>query len=758
MKNYLSPCFMAGLLMLSGCSSVEKSADESVRPLPFAQNQTRLAEVDSDEELVVSQIASEKNDQQIQRDFNFPTRLSSITDENVMGGQYPSGLIKGIPDASMMVDVKLDFNAVDINEVVATFAAPTLLNFGYLVDPSVSGAVTMVVDTKMTAQQAWDTFEHILWLGGAYASVNPGFIHILPFDKMPQERRMFAEHELQPNVIVDFIPIKYKKSGDIANQLKVFMTEGANVTDLSDSNTLVIVEAPANIEKIRELVARLDNRGEREWPAKCFQCTEVEADVLAEELNQLLPVLGFPVATGAGASGGAIKVVALPRVGAVVVSAALPEVVDEVGRWVNSLDRSDMMDKEEIYFFNARHTTVDKLTQALEAFFNADITISETNSNSTSSSRSRSKSTSGLSSSSSNRSTTSTSSTSNRSSSSTSSNSRKSNASSGNNGDGKKLTTSVFDTEVLGFADAENNRITIKATPRTWVVMKAFLERHDLPPRQVSIQATIADISLTDSTEFGVSYAISKLFTQGKYQGSGVSAGAGALKDLFTGTMVENIAALSGVSSGLGLIIQHANDPIAFVSAVAGKGNVKILSEPQLVVMSGSEAYLQAGKKIAIATGSTTYTSSEGNTTNTYEYTDVGVLMTVTPYITAGHEVRLVIAQETSTPASSISNAITPDIETKKIETEMLIPDGATVMMGGMIQTTKRETRNGIPLLKDIPIIGYLFSQNSFAEDRTELLVMVTVNVIDIDDYQEELIRKYKASLEQIASSNHETY
>ncbi len=772
MYSFAKKCLLlatAATILLSGCATSKNQADQEqlatgeTRPLPFAKiTLDRKASTLSDAPIHVDD-SQDKKSISPDRNFAFPGRISNRETNDKLRTPYPNNLLKGIPDPNTQVTVQLAFNAADLSEVVAAFAAPSLLNFSYLVDPSVKGAVTLSVDTQMTAKDAWQTFEHILWLSGAYASMNSGFIHILPFDKMPRERRLFATHSIQPNVVVDFTTIRYKKSADIANQLKPFITEGASITDLPDSNTLVIVEAPANIEKIRELVSRLDSKGEREWPCGTFQCSEVEADILADELQQLLPVLGYPVATGTGASGGAIKLVALPRVGCIIVSAALPEVVNEVGKWIKAIDRSDMLDKEEIFFYNVTHTTVDKLASAMEAFFNTTITYNSstlsggsTSSSSKSSSSSLTSSSSSSSNSSSSRSTTSTRNTS----------SNRNNKSSNNKNKDKddKLTTSVFDTEVIVFADQESNRLTIKTTPRTWSLIKAFLDRHDVPSRQVSIKAIITEITLDKSTEFGVSYAASQLIKHNSIVGSGAYAGAGQIGELFkdaAGTAVTSMLQNWG-SAGLGLVFQKGTDPLALVTAVAGEGRTKILSEPQLIVVSGSEAYLQAGQQIAVPTETTNYTNSSGNTSTNYEYKDVGVIMTVTPYITAGNEVRLTIQQEVSAVEASstnTNNSQAPNFSTKKISTEMTVKDNSTILMGGMIKNSETVTRSGIPFLRDIPILGLLFGYDNRINIRTELLVLITVNVIDPENFQDELIRRYKNSLEEIAKSQKsETY
>ena len=128
--------------------------------------------------------------------------------------------------------------------------------------------------------------------------------------------------------------------------------------------------------------------------------------------------------------------------------------------------------------------------------------------------------------------------------------------------------------------------------------------------------------------------------------------------------------------------------------------------------------------------------------------------MEVTPYITAGNDVRIDIEQEVSsaiaqTDAALASN-VPPSIDKKKMSTELVVPDNTTLLMGGMIQTQARETYSGIPLLMDIPYIGAIFRSNSKEKVRTELLLLLTVNVIDSKNPQEELVRKYRASLEEI--------
>ena len=139
-----------------------------------------------------------------------------------------------------------------------------------------------------------------------------------------------------------------------------------------------------------------------------------------------------------------------------------------------------------------------------------------------------------------------------------------------------------------------------------------------------------------------------------------------------------------------------------------------------------------------------------------YEYVETGVIMEVTPYITAGNDVRLEISQEVSSVGDQTDINVPPQIVEKKLKTSLVIPDNSTLLMGGMIQNVNMDVKSGIPLLKDIPYIGQLFRQNRHSNSRTELLVLLTVNVIDSKNPQEELIRRYKASLEEIEKATKE--
>jgi type II secretion system protein D len=717
---------VAAVIGLAGCQYGAKTEPQPGLPARAAEAPA-AADLWDEKPLVVDTVVPER-EQGLEARTPLPERRA-VTPTEVPVSQYPENLIKGVEDPEAKVQVTLNLDAMQITQLVEAFAQ--ILQFSYLVDPGIAnkGAVTINVDSEMTAREAWETFEHILWLSGAYASRNPGFIHILPFDKMPKERRLLFKGEILANVEVVLIPVRYRKSGDMANLIEPFKTEGATIKDLTDSNTLLIVEAPANMPKMRELIAELDNRGEAAWPHLCLPCRNVDVEELQADLETILPTLGFPV-TNKSPSNGAVKLAALPRIQCIIVSAAMQDVLDEVERWVKALDTADLMERENIYWYNVKHSTAEQLKEALEVFFNTQAT--------TGTRPSRTKSTSSKA----------------RATSSSRRGGRpeeprtqevpvqqpqqKSQTTKPKEA-GEEVGGTIFDTPVVVLVDEVRERLTIRTTPRAYALVEALLQRQDVSPRQVSIQATIADVTLAENTEYGFSYAAKEFVSRNGDKVSVVSSGIGGIPaDL----SAQNFAFLFKDRSG---------DPLAFIKAVAGEGNTRVLSEPQIIVLSGEEAQINVGERVPVPTEAyTTYGGSSDNLRTNYEYEDTGVIMEVKPHVTAGNDVRLEIRQEVSDAAASEDPAIPPRITNKVIESVLTIADGATVVMGGLIRSKHTDASSGWLFLKDIPYLGVLFRTNKTTDDRTELLVMLTVNVVETESQVEHLLRRYRAALAHI--------
>jgi len=644
-------------------------------------------------------------------------------------------LIKLIKDPDKIEKFGVNFDATTIPEVVEIFR--TILNFGYIIDPSVKGAVTCKInETPMARKDILKLFEHILWLSGSYANVDNGIMNIMPLTSMAKDPHAF--HDPEANVVVTFVPIHFAKSGNIIKNLQPFMTTGSTVTDLADQNTLLIVESPENMPKITDLIKALDNPGEAAWPHIILTCQFTDAEVVVDELKDLLPVLGFPV-TDKASTGGQIKMTVLPRQQVIVVSAALSAVLQEVERWHKVLDSSDSAEEENIFVYNVKHSDTESLTALLNTFFNASTSSSPiSNSNSTSSRADKRfpgrtgglrRGTSGL---------------------RGKTTKRRSRTTTNSNKEGD----TIFDTSVIIYASESYNRLTIRTTNRAYALIKALLQRHDIPVKQVSIEAVIADITLTKSTEFGFAYALEHKdwqtgvdFTRGKVSWTDSGSHWGS-KGSVMGLYPANPALGAGGGIAAGIL---KGDKIMFLKAVAGKGNVKVVSRPSLMAKTGKTASISYGQRVPIKTGSYTNTASAGSSHDSYQYQDTGIKLDVEPIITAGNMVNLKVSIDISDVVETkIGLTDQPSFSTNKIESELVVADNGTVMMGGLISTKITDSHSGIPVLKDIPYLGKIFRSNYKRKDRSEMLIMITVRIIDDENSLKTLLERYKAALKSI--------
>jgi len=514
----------------------------------------------------------------------------------------------------------------------------------------------------------------------------------------------------------------YLKSSELSGHLKPFMTDGATLTDIPGNNSLLIVEAPANMPKLRELVSQLDNKGEAAWPHICLRCHQVDAEVVREELEALLPVLGFPV-TNKGPSGGQVKLTSIPRLQVLVASAALKEVLDEVERWCRLLDRTDKTAKENLFFYNVRHSNAEHLSEVLTVFFNTSATKSGKPSK-TKSTSSKATPTTG------------------RTSSSSPSSPSRASARKATREKGEGEEETVFDTPVVVYVDEVNNRLTIRTTHRAYALVKALLERQDVPQRQVMIEAAVAEVRLSENTEFGFAYAAREKF--GRYDFKHAAVHTAIFDD--KGIPLEPKSFATGVVMSLA----NGDDKVAFLKAVAGDSNVRVLSAPQILAASDEEASINVGARVPVKTSD--YTDTSGTSSRaTYQYEDTGTILTVTPHITAGNEVQLDVKQEVSDAVETTTGVTdSPTILNKILQTTLVIPDGSTVMMGGLIGTRNEDGHTGVPFLRDVPGLGMLFRTNKKSSARTELLVLITVNVIDQTTKTERLVGRYAAALREI--------
>ncbi len=645
-----------------------------------------------------------------------------------------------------LVEVTLTQDSTPIRLVVRMFA--DYLKFDYLIDPQVNGNVAISVNkSKMTKRQAWEMLEQMLWLCGAYCSQEGQVVHILPFAKMPQDRRVLAEHDPQANVQVVLIQIRNAASKDILEKIKSFITPGATAMDITHQNSILLIETPANVAKLQSLVKLLDQKNKNNWPQAVIQCVNVSAPRIKNELVSILPILGFPVsADNVQSEPGGISLISLDRLQVIIASAANEEALIELKKWVGILDRTDVGEQEQVFIYKVVNSRADQLLSAISVIFPTEsmvLAVGESSSGSSASTSASTPSTGGTGLKSSNAF------------SLTGGGSTKSSAtttSTSTNSSGKtpsaddKGPSSVFEVPVKVFADGVHNRMVIRTTPRTYAMMRAVLERLDTVAAQVLLQVMVSEVTLTDDTQFGLEFSAKR--------------GEGDAQSLFgTDWITLKKDANGNPQPGFSYLLTNKKNPeekFAYIRAVAGKGKVKVLSSPQILVASHSEAKISVGDRVPIVTNQITDTSSVtvNNTTvlnSAVEYVDTGIILTITPHVTEGGLITMELEQIVSDAKKTTSSNIdSPTISERILKTALAIRDGGTVIVGGIIKEKVEETNRSLPIISEINFLSKLLGNTTSSTTRTEMIVIITGRIIDEHSNIEEITARYKQALKAI--------
>jgi len=261
-----------------------------------------------------------------------------------------------------------------------------------------------------------------------------------------------------------------------------------------------------------------------------------------------------------------------------------------------------------------------------------------------------------------------------------------------------------------------------KATGRDYRIIKEVLKKLDIVPRQVLINVVIAEITLNGSLEYGVQWFL-KDSAQDNYKLQGI---------LDDGTERAIDTALGAGSRGLTVALFDSEDLLrGLIRALETEGEVNILSSPNILAVDNKEAVIEVGEQVPIPTGETV--TEGGNTITSIQYRDTGVLLAVTPHINSSGLIKIELVQEVSEIGTefTISDVTANSFLNRKAQTSLVIEDGQTIILGGLMRSKLDTSGSGIPFLRRIPLLGYLFGGTSKEIEKTELIFLITPRVIN---------------------------
>ncbi len=273
----------------------------------------------------------------------------------------------------------------------------------------------------------------------------------------------------------------------------------------------------------------------------------------------------------------------------------------------------------------------------------------------------------------------------------------------------------LLEREVTVQGDQKSNRLLIGVSPRYKEAIDRIVQELDSTPPQVMIQVLLAEVTLDASESWGMNISIAP-FGDRNYNGAFLAAGAGVA----TALGVPNLTVAS-------------DDFALLIRALEAQGRLEVLSRPQILVRNNEKAHIQVGEDVAITDGVDTY--NNGNSRATITRQKVGVILDVTPSISADGFVNMQVQPEISAVSARTTqiseNFAAPIIDLRTVTTNVSVRDGETVVIGGLIQTREEERRSKVPLLGDIPGVGEVFKSRQYNRSKTELLVIITPKIVE---------------------------
>jgi general secretion pathway protein D len=271
-------------------------------------------------------------------------------------------------------------------------------------------------------------------------------------------------------------------------------------------------------------------------------------------------------------------------------------------------------------------------------------------------------------------------------------------------------------------ADLINNSVLIYARPDEYKLIERTLIQLDRPKLQVAIDVTIAEVTLNDQLNYGVQFFLA----------------GGAVSNTVTGTIpsiINNVSSNNAATAttgpaltgGLNIIAGHPAAPRVVINALSQLTDVKILSNPSLVVVDNGDASLEVGDQVPISTGSANVLSANNAVVNTIDYKNTGVILHVQPHVNYNGSVMLDIDQLVSEPTGP---TLTPTISTREVKSTISVISGQTVLLAGMIQDQQTKSRGGVPILNQLPFVGAAFGTTGKSQVRTELIMFIRPQII----------------------------
>ena len=605
--------------------------------------------------------------------------------------------------------IVFNFEGADIKRVVALVIG-RILNENYLIDPNVKGTVTLKTEKPLNRDTVFYMLESVLDLYGAKISRRKGHYRIYP--KETPGASVLGLGDIDARMKLGFgyrvVPLEYVSASEMVKILETVTGEERDIRADDMRNLIILGGTSENVSNMLNAIELFDVDWMQNTNVALVRVNHTDVDDVIEDLRVMIAAN-----QGEVESGGVLRLETIERLNSILVITRQFSYLERVRDFVRKLDVPAQGAGSRLYVYPVKYSTADDLAGLLETLFDTkggqeeDTTGEEdlTGPGSYPVTLSLALPT-----------------------------------------EEKAKPIVAADAPASGTGDAagteepaaaqirivpvpDSNSLLIFATPSQFASIELALEQLDTPPLQVLMEVTIMDVQLTGDLAYGIQW-----FLENGAAGDSDSATLG------DGLTFAQTFSYAGVRDG--------GDLRAVLGLLSAEGKVEVLSSPSVLVRNNNSASIRVGNQQPVPTAAL---NPDGTIiASSVSYRDTGVLLEIEPSITSSGTVNVEITQQV-TDVGEIDVATSQrTFLNRNLSTSVSVDNGETIILGGLIRTNKAITRSGVPGLRDIPGIGFLFGKTVTSDVRVELVMMLSPRIIRNPGENSDVIEEYKAKFQNL--------
>ena len=508
--------------------------------------------------------------------------------------------------------------------------------------------------------------------------------------------------------VFQLVELQSVRVNDVTNLLNVAFksSDALNIQPDSNRNAVLLMGRPELVRQALEAIKVFDQPYMRGRASARLEPAFVSADELSKRLVDVLSAEGYgaSVFAGGASAGAAILVLPVNAANTVLVFSSDRKVLQHAIDWARSIDKPNpTAGTDGLFYYMVKNTRASELAKTITGIRNNSGSNTGSGRDAIDSSKVGQTATPAV----------------------TTTASAAAGAMSGGDLTGGKLTL-----------DEPRNALIYQGSGTDWGRLLPLIQQMDKAPRQVMIEVTVAEVTLTDDQQFGVAW-MARNADLGKFNGN-ISSGK---------------LAAAGGGAGLSYLLDIGGQTRATLTALASKNRITVLSTPRLMVKSGEDASIDVGTEVpTISAQATSGIQTGGNTgiIQSIQYRKTGILLNIKPVVYSDDRVDIELRQEVSEalPIGADSSVNSPAIFNRSVSTSLNLRDGSAILIGGLMSQRRTAGDSGVPFLKDVPLLGNLFKSQTHGNNRTEMVLMIVPYILETDTQAEELTRSLSQRFE----------